>query len=203
MLLNHLLRGRPALFASKNHQALDAVLPRLNRAVEGGDLIIQTVSRELAQRQNYLGKLQSLLARPSRPDAARGEEFQRQFADLFTRQHTALSDVTAIAKSGEEYERANRLLEDARKKLPLHLQTEVAIARWPDSMSSASLLAAQKELHAVLAPAANLLARLWRWLHRREFAARRAAVVVVQVDLPSPFADRPLPDFSKPASRLG
>ena len=194
MLLNHLLRGRPALFASKNHQALDAVLPRLNRAVEGGDLIIQTVSRELAQRQNYLGKLQSLLARPPRPDAARGEEFQRQFADLFARQHSALSEITATATSGEEYERANQLLEDARKKLPLHLQADVAITRWPDSMPSANLLSAQKELHAVLAPAAHLLARLWRWLRRREFAARQATVFVVLVNLPSPFADRPLPD---------
>jgi hypothetical protein len=52
MLLNQLLRGQPTLFGSKNHQALDAVLPRLNSAAEGGDLIIQTSSRELAQRQS-------------------------------------------------------------------------------------------------------------------------------------------------------
>ena len=66
MLLNQLLRGRPTLFASKNHQALEAVLPRLNNAIEGGDLIIQTSSRDLAQRQNYLTKLQTLLTRPPR-----------------------------------------------------------------------------------------------------------------------------------------
>jgi len=198
MLLNHLLRGRPALFASKNHQALDAVLPRLNRAVEGGDLIIQTVSRELAQRQNYLGKLQSLLARPPRPDAARGEEFQRQFADLFDRQHMALSDIAAIAKAGEEYERANRLLEEARKKLPLHLQPDSAIARWPDLMPAPKLLAAQQELRAVLDSPANLLAKFWRWLHRREFAARLSAVFAVLASLPLPFADRPQPDSQSP-----
>jgi hypothetical protein len=79
MLLNQLLRGQTTLFASKNHQALEAVLPRLNSAEEGGDLIIQTSSRDLAQRKNYLGKLQSLLARPPRPDAAQGEEYRRQF----------------------------------------------------------------------------------------------------------------------------
>lgn len=83
MLLNQLLRGQTTLFASKNHQALEAVLPRLNSAAEGGDLIIQTSSRDLAQRQNYLAKLQSLLARPPRPDAAQGEEYRRQFAALF------------------------------------------------------------------------------------------------------------------------
>jgi hypothetical protein len=48
MLLNQLLRSQATLFASKNHQALEAVLPRLNSAVEGGDLIIQTSSRDLA-----------------------------------------------------------------------------------------------------------------------------------------------------------
>ena len=66
MLLNQLLRVRPTLFASKNHQALEAVLPRLNNTVEGGDLIIQTSSRDLAQRQNYLTKLRTLLTRPPR-----------------------------------------------------------------------------------------------------------------------------------------
>jgi hypothetical protein len=70
MLLNQLLRGQTTLFASKNHQALDAVLPRLNNAAEGGDLIIQTSSRDLAQRKSYLSKLQSLLARPPRPDVS-------------------------------------------------------------------------------------------------------------------------------------
>src|SRR5439155_9431766 len=52
MLLNQLLRSQSTLFASKNHQALAAVVPRLNGATEGGDLIIHTSSRDLTQRQN-------------------------------------------------------------------------------------------------------------------------------------------------------
>ena len=107
MLLNQLLRGQTTLFASKNHQALEAVLPRLNSAVEGGDLIIQTTSRELAQRQNYLAKLQSLLARPPRPDMTQGEEYRQQFAALFAQQRAALADIAGLEQARKEYETLN------------------------------------------------------------------------------------------------
>ena len=119
MLLNQLLRGQTTLFASKNHQALEAVLPRLNSAVEGGDLIIQTSSRDLAQRQNYLAKLQSLLARPPRPDAAQGEEYRRQFAGLFSQQRSVLDDISTLENACKEYEALNAQLEELRKALPL------------------------------------------------------------------------------------
>ena len=131
MLLNQLLRGQPTLFASKNHQALEAVLPRLNGAMEGGDLIIQTSSRDLAQRQNYLAKLQSLLARPPRSDAALGEAFQQRFRDVFARQREALAAVQALEQAREEYGRLNQQLDELRKHLPLHAQSDKALANWP------------------------------------------------------------------------
>jgi very-short-patch-repair endonuclease len=199
MLLNHLLRGQPALFASKNHQALDAVLPRLNTAVEGGDLIIQTSSRELAQRRNYLGKLQSLLARPSRPDASRGEDFRHQFGDLFQEQRTALSDIGAITQARSEYESLNAKLAELRKGLPLHVQSDDSLARWPTAFSPERLAEAQAQLSRALARPATILRRLWHWFRRTQIEARRAAAREPLGLLPSPFADRNLPDAQAPA----
>jgi very-short-patch-repair endonuclease len=194
MLLNSLLRGQPALFASKNHQALDAVLPRLNEAVEGGDLIIQTSSRDLAQRQNYLGKLQSLLARPPRPDAARGDEYRSQFADLFQQQQAALNDLATIEQARREYEAVNAQLAELRKRLPLYAQSDEALARWPGAITRNQLDALQAELCAALVRPANSFQKLWHWLRRNRVEARRRAALEPVLALPLPFSDRALPD---------
>jgi very-short-patch-repair endonuclease len=199
MLLNHLLRGQPALFASKNHQALDAVLPRLNAAVEGGDLIIQTSSRELAQRQNYLGKLQSLLARPPRPDASRGEDFRHQLGDVFQQQRTALSDIGTITQARSEYESLNAKLAELRKGLPLHAQSDDSLARWPIGFPPERLAEAQSQLRRALAQPATIPQKLWHWFRRTQIQARRAAARGPLGSLPSPFTDRNLPDAQAPA----
>lgn len=199
MLLNNLLRGQPALFASKNHQALDAVLPRLNDAVEGGDLIIQTSSRELAQRQNYLGKLQSLLARPPRPDASRGDEFRRQFAELFHQQRAALTDIATIEQARRDYEAVNAQLAKLREGLPLHAQSDESLARWPAAMSREKLDEAQAELRRAFAQPTNIFQKMWHSLRRTQIEARRKVAREVFTSLPSPFTNRSLPDVQSPA----
>ena len=194
MLVNHLLRGQPALFASKNHQALDAVLPRLNDAVIGGDLIIQTSSRELAQRQNYLGKLQSLLAKPPRPDAARGDEFRRQFAGLFREQRTGLDDIATIQQARTEYESVNHQLAELRKLLPLAAQSDAALARWPQATTRESLDVLHAELQQALALPSGFIQKIWHSLRRDKIEARRHAARQPLLAFPSPFAERALPD---------
>ena len=194
MLVNQLLRGSPALFASKNHQALQAVLPRLNSAVEGGDLVIQTASRDLAQRQNYLGKMQSLLARPPRPDAAQGEAFQRRFADLFRRQRAAIDDLKSIEQAREEYEILNEQLDALRKQLPVAAQLDAAVASWLGGMAGERLRQLETELQAALRQPANLLERIWHFFRRRYIEERRFAAREPLLALPNPFADRVLPD---------
>jgi len=194
MLLNQLLRGQTTLFASKNHQALDAVLPRLNSAVEGGDLIIQTSSRDLAQRQNYLAKLQSLLARPPRPDAAQGDEYRRQFAALFSEQRAALSEISTLEQVRKEYEVLNSQLEELRKALPLASQSDDALARWPREMPCDRVEAFEAELRRALAQPRGLFQRLWHSLRRSQVEARRKAAREPFLSFPLPFADRTLPD---------
>lgn len=198
MLVNQLLRGQTTLFASKNHQALEAVLPRLNSAMEGGDLIIQTSSRELAQRQNYLAKLQSLLARPPRPDAAQGDEYRRQFAALFGEQRAALSDISTLDQARKEYEVLNAQLEESRKALPLPAQSDNALACWPREMTRDRVEAFEAELRRVLAPPGGLFRRLWHSIFRNQVEARRKAAREPLLSFPLPFSDRTLPDAGAP-----
>jgi very-short-patch-repair endonuclease len=196
MLVNRLLRGQPALFASKNHQALDAVLPRLNDAAIGSDLIIQTSSRELAQRQNYLGKLQSLLARPPRPDAIRGDELRQQFAGLFREQRNGLDDIATIQQARTQYESVNHQLAEFRKLLPLGAQSDDALARWPQSITRESIDILHTELQQALALPSGLIQKIWYALRRDKIAAGRQVARKHLLELPSPFADRAFPDAS-------
>lgn len=64
ILVNQILRGRSALFASKNHRALDAVIPRLNGLSSGGPLIIRASNQDIAQRRSWRDTLRELLSRP-------------------------------------------------------------------------------------------------------------------------------------------
>lgn len=198
ILLNQLLRGRPTLFASKNHQALEAVVPRLNGVVEGGDLVIQTSSRELAQRQTHLSKLQSLLARPPRPDAAKGEELCNKLRLVFGQQREALEQLQALVKAKEEYEELMRRFDKARGDLPLRLQSHEAMRRWPHETSPEQMDRLTATLREAWRPPRNGLERFWQWLNRREIHARRRAAREALLNLPSPLADRCLPDETAP-----
>ena len=194
MLLNQLLRGQTTLFASKNHQALDAVLPRLNNEAEGGDLIIQTSSRDLAQRKNYLSKLQSLLAQPPRPDAAQGDEYRRKFKELFKQQRATLSDIATLEQARKEYEALNEQFEELRKSLPLAVQSDDALARWPREITQDRVGALEAELRSALAQPCGLFQKLWHSLRRSQIETRRQAAREPFLSFPLPFAGGILPD---------
>jgi len=173
---------------------LEAVLPRLNSAVEGGDLIIQASSRDLAQRQNYLAKLQSLLARPPRPDAGQGEEYRRQFADLFSQQGAALSDISILDQIRKEYEVLNVQLEELRKALPRSAQSDDALARWPREVTRERVEGLESELRIALAQPVGILQRLWHSFRRTQVEAQRKVAREPLLSFPLLFADRVFPD---------
>jgi len=199
MLLNQLLRVRPTLFASKNHQALEAVLPRLNNTVEGGDLIIQTSSRDLAQRQNYLTKLRTLLTRPPRSDAALGEAFQQRFGEAFARQREAIDALQALEQAREEYGRLTQQLDELRQHLPLHAQSGAALGNWRSDVTCGQLETLQAELRAAFLLPSNVFARLWQSVRRRQVEARRRAIRGPLLGMPNPFPNRAFPDAGAPA----
>jgi hypothetical protein len=199
MLLNQLLRVRPTLFASKNHQALDAVLPRMNNTVEGGDLIIQTSSHDLAQRQNYLTKLRTLLTRPPRSDTASGEAFQQRFGEAFARQREAIDVLQALEQAREEYGRLTQLLDELGQHLPLQAQSDAALANWRRDVTFSRLETLQTELHAAFLLPSNVFVRLWHSLRRRQVEARRRAIRRPLLEMPKPFPNRAFPDAWAPA----
>lgn len=64
ILVNQLLRGRPTLMASRNHGAIEAVVPRLNELGGGEPVVIRASSPDLRSRNGWKDQLRMLLARP-------------------------------------------------------------------------------------------------------------------------------------------
>lgn len=198
MLLNQMLRGRPTLFASKNHQAVEAVVPRLNGVVEGGELVVQTSSRDPASRGNYLLKLQDLLARPPRPDSELGEELREKLYAAFELQRRALEQVRMLLEAKDMYENLAEQFEKARTELPRSLQTDEALQRWPWEASVQRIDELASALREALRPPRNLFERLCRRLRPRRMQARRRAIRELLLGLPNPFDDRFWPAEGEP-----
>lgn len=193
MLINQLLRGCPTLFASKNHQALAAVIPRLNEVAESGELIVQTSSRELAERQDYLGKLQGLLSRPPRPDKDEGTRFQQRFLEVFDNYETALSVAKELEDTRNIYEEKNACIDDFRKNLPLDLRSDDAIDSWPEEISHGQLDSLEDELQKTFTKPKGLIQRLLFLVRKRSLRTRQLNALEKLTALPNPFKDRPIP----------
>jgi very-short-patch-repair endonuclease len=193
MLLNELLRGREALFASKNHQALDAVLPRLNDATEESALVVQASSRDRAQRQDYLEKLQSLLARPARADAFEGDELRSQLARAFGEQRELERQLIAIDLARREYGALNSRVVELKESLPRNLQSGDTLSRWPEGVTLQQVESVEAEVLVAYRRPVGLLGKLLARIRKRKIGIRRSNARDSLSRFPTPFADRNVP----------
>ncbi len=198
ILLNQALRARTALFASKNHQALEAVIPRLNSFEDGGELVVQASARDLAMRRNYLQKLRQLLARPPHRDTDDGDEFLRRLSERFREQQEAADGLARLAQAGETYGQLNARFDAYLKDLPEKGGDPEWLLRWPQGIGDLQLEQWSNELRNTLKPPENLLGRLWRWVFQARYRARLEAARSALLSLPNPFEDRPLPENGAP-----
>jgi len=74
IISNIAMRGKSALFASKNHKPIDAVVPRTNALVEGEFVIYRANDRETGESFTWRDAIRQLLAQP--PATARADEFR-------------------------------------------------------------------------------------------------------------------------------
>ena len=200
MLFNQLLRSQPTLFASKNHQALEAVIPRLNNAVENADLIIQTASRDLAQRQSYLAKLQSLLARPTRTDLQEGEAYHRRFQEVFAKQSGALEDIRTCERMRKEYGRLSQQLDEIKAQLLGNVRLNEALTEWPVDVTQKRLEVIEVEWRRATSRPSNPVQIVWRWLCQKQLKTRRRSIYNSLVALPCPFIDGSWPTEEEPSA---
>jgi len=173
------LAGRSALFASRNHQALEAVVPRLNALVEPAQVILR-LARPFGQGGDIglQQALADLVSRPSREDAVeRREEARRRLVASLERLNPIRSELHRYQRLQLDLTDAERLLADRQACLPPN-----ALELLPQAMRLTSA-AEVADLIEILGPAPPfrfslrwLLTILLRWLRIRPAMARATAL---------------------------
>jgi len=173
------LAGRSALFASRNHQALEAVVPRLNALVEPAQVILR-LARPFGQGGDVglQQALADLLNRPSLDDAIERRDIaRRRLVGLLGRLERVRSEVQRFQQLQLEMTDAERLLAENQADLPSN-----AAEVLPEALGLPSAVEIA-DLIGILGPAPPfrfsfhwLIAMLRRWFLRRA-AVKRAAEV--------------------------
>jgi len=187
LLVNQVLRGRPTLFASRNHCAIDAVVPALNALGDGEPLIIRC-GGSLAERNGWKNQIRRLLSKPP-DDRASALALERQLlSDHLTvlSQHARAIELRFAAE--ERYRSALQAVASAMAKLTAHHQAIRPWATWNRSQDQALLEAA--DARSQLALAQTWWRRLLRWMRGEgsKVVEQRLANAIKQL-CPLPGAD--------------
>jgi very-short-patch-repair endonuclease len=181
ILVNQLLRGRTTLFASKNHKALDAVVPGLNALAAHGSLIIRTSHPSGNQSVNWRMALRELLARPAR--AADGGQALVDLADHLTTMGNAESAIAAYWSFKHQAEQLATEAQKALDQVPLVCRTKLAPVQWNEQHDKA--LATGESLSKQLSVQRSLIHRLvWLMCGRKKAAERQLDEVQNQLPMP-------------------
>lgn len=177
LLLNQALAGRSALLASRNHRALDAVVPPLNRLTDRGTLVIRTAGREA--RAPWQDAMAELLARPIHGGGDGWAACRARLDASLQARAQAEADLDRWRSLRQRHDELLAAVQARRGELPLHLRTaDLSALPDPDQLD-AWLTPWEREQDA------TWLARLsgGRDELRRHLAA-----------LPDPWSGRPLGD---------
>ncbi len=206
VLANAALRGRPVLFASRNHQAIDAVVPRLNALTEPEKLIFYR-GRGLGAPSGaraWSQILDDLLARPARgdrgpslPDLDRLLENRAQEETVVT-QILALRDELARIEEqlaaqvrGVSQQIQDALWANPERPSPPELDHCISALEAPTGRAPLRWIRWvmwRLRLRSALAPASSVAERL-RDLRERPSAEAGASPVTAAADLASFLAD--------------
>lgn len=159
-MVNSVFQGRPVLFASRNHQAIEAVEPKLNAMVEPERLIVRPTrpfGDQAAQFEWYRG-MTDLLCRPRRP---RVDEEKSQARE-------------GVLKAGADKRQIEDLIVRGYELREQMADAEALLARQLESAPEAWLAAAQRlpeippatEIDRIVRAARALLRAPGSWWHR-------------------------------------
>lgn len=188
ILINQLLRERPTLMASRNHGAIEAVVPRLNELGNGEPVVIRASSPDLRARNGWKDQLKTLLSRP--------QSDQRALVDArLNAAAQVASELAVVAKQ-------------MRQRMDAEATYAEAILRAETSAGRAAMLSAEyhairaawrpnhaqmvRDLQAIVGTPErppNWLQRLLDWLRGRRRVSRQELLTQIVAGLPPTQAD--------------
>lgn len=176
LLANLGAAGQSAIFASRNHKALDAVVPRVNDIVPGQTVLFRTKNPDTGEIFTWRHAVDHILSSPGDPSAAyEHDSLAAEVTELLARRRRALDEAEAWTVLERELGEAQRawdeqtagfrepVVEAIRNGRDLPLESELALAenvlnKYPSGRAAVWLL---------------WLRRLvWRVLHGRRLRLR-------------------------------
>lgn len=152
-LINQALRRRPSLFASRNHQGLEAVEPKLNALVEPDRLMMRPVYPWGSPERRFAWQrvMVELLSKPARPG-------------IIEQRESATERLDGLLRAQRDDERAIECILDLRDKLSdANERVRLARERLPGPIASVTLEEIERLPTQLCSRIAVVLRRLERW----------------------------------------
>lgn len=165
VMSNQALRGRSVLFASKNHRALDAVVPALNEQFGPNPLVIRASNQDLAMRTSWKRTLREILARPAVDWS--DDTLDRKLHSLCDQARAAGRRWHQRHVMARQYEELLAQLQDALAQAEKHAgladNLQDLIAAWPLERSPEKISEMATRHQRLMQPPLNFLQRLLAW----------------------------------------
>lgn len=123
VLVNLALDGRSGLFASRNHQGIEAVEPKINAIVDPDRAMLRPVYpfADRTRRFEWQRLMISLLCRPSREGLLEERKASvRELSILIAKQRGDELRLSSVLDLRDEFAKANILVNEIRQTLPAH-----------------------------------------------------------------------------------
>jgi len=183
ILVNQLLRDRPTLMASRNHGAIDAVVPRLNEMGCGEPVVIRTSTPDLRSRNGWKDQLRTLLSRPQPSQSNQIETHIETVGRHADRLGAAAEHHRVRSELEHAYADAALRLENAEARvLPTALGWRDHVTKWGPRQTGA--LAEVSTLIGQPDPKPIWLKRVLNWLLRRRHISHQERLEALRSHLP-------------------
>lgn len=173
LLANLAIRNKTALFASKNHKAIDAVVPRTNALVETGNLMTRLKNPETGDVFTWKNAVDTIMATVALPYDESCDVLREEVVRKLRRRDRLLDDAELWSSCEQKLAQLNEELDFATSGFsPAHVKSALA---GECLVTPAEIVALRKHVAAIPKTQKGLSNRLrvWIWtMFRRKSLSR-------------------------------
>ncbi len=187
LMVNQAIDEQPTLFASRNHQALDAVEPRLTELAQHRDLVVRPRRAGSMYTFRWKDFLSKLLERPSVASRARHVEERQQLSRTLEQLGKTLQDVQAWHDRTARLAEIEESLDTQQASLPPSWREHEFIQSWAGP-SPAGVREARDRFAKLVEVPTSWWQKLLHWFGKAERARQLESLLSTVKAWPKPTA---------------
>lgn len=179
ILINQTIRSKSALFASKNHQALDAVEPTLNKLVSSGPLMIRAASKDITQRNTWKTGLKEILSQPEVDNKPEKEQAMFTLCDTIEKVTCTNSLINELMDIENKYSELNHAHSKLEKEIPQYLLMSSC-----DTIEDVHEL--ENKIQLFTKDRSSLIERIKRYIFSKSYRKSEELIITKLKEFPEP-----------------